>query len=127
MKKLTLALLCIVGLAACSQNTLDPRVTRVGKSGDISITDLRSAISPTNQLLIAQGIFHNTGKRAQTGFYRCQFYDANKMQVGDPQVWQPITIYPNEDQAIKCMATQLEAVDFKIVFSSDGKNVSVIK
>ena len=47
-----------------------------------------------------------------------QFYDANKMQVGDPQQWQLVTIYPNEDQPVKCMATAVEATDFKIEFSN---------
>jgi uncharacterized protein YcfL len=127
MKKITLLCLFILGLTACSSNTLDQRVTRVGKEGDISITDLRSFVSPTNNLLTAQGIFHNRGKKIQTGFYRCQFYDTNGMRAGDSQVWQPITIYPNADDAVRCVATQLEAVDFKIEFSTDGKNVSILK
>ncbi len=106
-------------------NTLDQHMTRVGSMGDVSITDMRSQLR--NKLLVAQVTFHNNDSDAVTGFYRCQFFDTNGMQLGQPQSWQPVTIYPNEDQSIKCQATQIEATNFKAEFSSDGKNVSVQK
>jgi uncharacterized protein YcfL len=112
-------------LAACSTNTLDPHVTQVGRSGDLSIVDMRSQIG--NNLLLAQTTFHNDGSSTKMGYYRCQFYDTNKMQVGSVQIWQPVTIYPNEDQVVMCRATQLEATDFRIEFSADGKNVTMAK
>ena len=72
----------------------------------------------------AQDLGHGWSRAVCT---RCQFSDANKMAVGDAEVWQPITIYNNEDQPIKCMATQLEATDFKVEFSADAKNVNVFQ
>ena len=125
MKKWLLAGLGALSLIGCSSNKISEHSVQVGSMGDISITDMRSA--RVNGLLVAQAKFHNSGSSSQTGFYRCQFSDANKMAVGDAEVWQPITIYNNEDQPIKCMATQLEATDFKVEFSADTKNVSVFQ
>ena len=125
MIKLLLLVVALLGLISCSTNTLDPHMTQVGSTGSISIVDMRSQL--TNKLLLAQVTFHNTASSAKTGFYRCQFFDANKMSLDSPQPWQPITIYPNEDQSIKCMATQLQATNFKVEFSADGRNVSVQK
>lgn len=112
-------------LTACSSNTLDPHVTEVGRMGDLAIVDMRSQI--VNNLLVAQTTFHNEGSSTKMGYYRCQFYDTNKMQVGSVQIWQPVTIYPNEDQVVVCRATQLEATDFRVEFSADGKNVTLTK
>jgi uncharacterized protein YcfL len=131
MKKKVLINSILVGLTtfllvACSNNTLDPRLTEVSKSGDLSIIDMRSSIGPNN-LLVTQTTFHNEGSRAVTGFYRCQFYDPNKMMVGSVQVWQPVTIYPNEDQVVRCNANDIQATDFKVEFSADGSKVSVFK
>lgn len=113
----------LIFLAGCSTNTLDPHLNQVGDMGSISITDMRSQLK--NRLLVAQIMLHNNSGSAITGFYRCQFLDTNKMMLGSPQQWQSVTIYPNEDQAVKCMATQLEATNFKVQFSTDGQNVSV--
>ena len=124
MKKQIMLVMAIVSLMGCT-NSIDQHSVQVGKMGDMSITDMRSAV--VNNLLVAQTTFHNSGNQSKTGFYRCQFYDANKMQVGDVQLWQPITIYPNEDQVVKCMATQVEATEFKVEFSADGSNVSIYK
>lgn len=112
-------------LAGCSTNRIKDHVVEVGDMGNVSITNMTSM--RVNGLLVAQGYFHNSGSKAAQGYYRCQFYDANKMQVGDPEQWQLVTIYPNEDQPVKCMATQLEATDFKIEFSNDASNVTVYK
>ena len=125
MKKWLLAGFGALTLIGCSSNKISDHTVQVGSMEDISITDMRSV--RVNGLLVAQAKFHNSGSSAQTGFYRCQFSDANKMFVGDAEVWQPITIYQNEDQPIKCMATQLEATDFKVEFSADAKNVSVFQ
>ncbi len=123
MKRCSLILIALL-ITACSSNNIADHTTIIGRMDNISITDLRSAIGP-NQLLVAQATFHNDGNNPQNGYYRCQFFDVNKMQVGDPQPWQLITIYPGEDQTVKCLASQLEATNFKVEFSADGKNVSV--
>ena len=125
MKKFLAVSFTFLALTACSSNTLDSHVTQVGKMGDLSIVDMRSQI--INNLLVAQTTFHNDGSSTKMGYYRCQFYDTNKMQVGAVQIWQPVTIYPNEDQVVNCRATQLEATDFRIEFSADGKNVLMSK
>jgi hypothetical protein len=112
-------------LTACT-SPLEQRITTIVDPDDIEITDLRSAVGP-NKLLVAQVTFHNTSRSAVTGFYRCQFYDPNKMTVGDPQVWQSITVYPNEHQVAKCMANHIEATDFRVEYSEDGNKVSVTR
>lgn len=124
MRKLVLLAAAMLSLTGCT-NTLDQHVTEVGDSGSISITDMRSQVK--NQLLVAQTTFHNSDSSPVTGYYRCQFFDTNGMSLGNPQQWQPVTIYPNEDQSINCLSTQLEATNFKIEFSKDGTNVLVTK
>ena len=128
MKKIIIAkftaMICLcAALTACSTNTLDEHTAQVGKMGDMSIIDMRSAL--VSNLLVAQATLDNSGNKPVTGYYRCTFFDANKMQVGTAQIWQAVTIYPNDTQVVKCLATQLEATDFKVEFSADGKNVSV--
>jgi uncharacterized protein YcfL len=123
LTKLTVIMALCLALTACSNDTMDAHSAQVGRMGDMSIIDMRSAV--VNNLLVAQATLQNGGNKPVTGYYRCSFFDANKMQVGDTQIWQATTIYPNDTQAIKCMATQLEATDFKVEFSADGKNVSV--
>lgn len=125
MKKLVSFSLLALALSGCASNTLDQHVQSVGKMGDISIVDMRSQTPTSGGLLVAQTTFHNGSNSVKTGFYRCQFFDANQMALGDPQVWQQVSIYPNEDQIVRCMATQKEATDFKVEFSADGQNVSV--
>ncbi len=115
----------LLALAGCSTNTVNQHMVGVGEMDGVSIVDMRSAV--VNNLLVAQSSFHNSRSSSVTGYYRCQFYDANKMQIGQVQIWQPVTIYPNEDQAVKCMATQTEATDFKVEFSTDGNNVSIYR
>ncbi len=122
MKKFILSGL-ILSIVACSTNKISDHTVQVGDMGDVKITKMTSM--RVNNLLVAQGYFHNTGSKAAQGYYRCQFFDANKMQVGDAQQWQLVTIYPNEDQPVKCMATELEATDFKIEFSNNASNVTV--
>ena len=123
MKKLTIAtLLATILISGCSTNKIKDHTVEVGDMGDVSITNMTSM--RVNNLLVSQGYFHNSGKKPAQGYYRCQFYDANKMLVGDPQQWQLITIYQKEDQVVKCMATQLEATDFKIEFSNNASNVT---
>lgn len=127
MKKLLISVLAAgtIVTIGCSTNRIKDHVTEVGDMGNVKITGMSSM--KVNNLLVAQGYFHNTGSKAAQGYYRCQFYDANKMQVGEPEQWQLVTIYPNEDQAVKCMATQLEATDFKIEFSNNASNVTLYK
>jgi hypothetical protein len=67
MKKIVLFSLAFLILSGCTQNTLDRHVIRVGKMGDISITDLRSAL--VNNLLVAQGTFYNMGSTSLAAHY----------------------------------------------------------
>ena len=122
MKKL----LCLIGalsLVACGTSQINQHSTMVGDSGDISIKDIRSMVG-ANGLLIAQANFYNSGSKAVTGFYRCKFTGAQGMSVGDDDLWQPVTIYQNATQPVKCLATQTEATNFVVEFSADKKNVS---
>jgi uncharacterized protein YcfL len=122
MKKLFLLIGCL-SVVACSTNGINEHSTMVGDSGNISIKSIPSIIAP-NGLLVAQANFYNSGSKAVTGFYRCKFMDAQGMNVGDDDIWQPVTIYPNATQAVKCLATQKEATNFVVEFSADKSNVS---
>lgn len=123
INKIGAGIVILLGLSGCASNRIKDHIVEVGDMGSVKITQMTSM--RVNELLVAQGYFHNGGDKAAQGYYRCQFYDANKMQVGDPQPWQLVTIYPNEDQPLKCLATELEATDFKIEFSNDASNVTV--
>lgn len=111
-------------LNACSTNKIKNQVEVIGNSlGDIKIKDLRSM--QINGLLMAQGTFHNDGSKPINGYYRCKFLDATNFQVGENQVWQLLTIYPNQDESFRCQATDTNAVDFKIEFSNNAENVTI--
>lgn len=124
MQKLILAGLSLGVLFGCASDG-SSHVTSVGSMGNIEIVkgSVRS-IRNTNNLMTAQAILHNGGSSNITGFYRCKFFDANQMQFGKDQVWVPVSIYQNADQAITCMANNPEITDFKFEFSADGKNIS---
>jgi uncharacterized protein YcfL len=125
MKKYLSAIFLVLTLSSCSTNKISEHSILMGDTSDITINDMRSSIS--NGLLLAQANFYNAKSSAVTGYYRCIFFDANKMTIGDPQIWQAVTIYPNETQSIKCAATDVEATSFKVEFSGDAKTVSVFK
>ena len=125
MKKLIINLALIGGLlGGCASNKIKDQVEVIGDSlGTIKIQDLRSM--QVNGLLVAQGTFHNDGSKAVNGYYRCKFLDATNFQVGDDQAWDLLTVYPNQDKAFKCQATDTNATNFKIEFSNNAENVTV--
>ncbi len=125
MKKTFLLAGLVIGLlSACSTNKIKDQVEVIGDSlGDIQIKDLRSM--QINGLLMAQGTFFNKGSKAVNGYYRCKFLDATNFQVGDDQVWQLLTVYPNQNESFKCNATDTNATNFKIEFSNNAENVTV--
>lgn len=128
MKKLLLPIaLSISVLAGCATSSGNSRVTNIGSMGDISIVPKSVKSQRVNNLLVAQAVFHNSGSSNITGFYRCRFFDANQMQISGDQVWQPVTIYQNSEQPVKCMATDVEATDFKFEFSADGSKVTALQ
>ena len=118
-------LLLAIGLMYGCASSNDARVSAIGDLGDISIVpgSIQQRMG-TNSLLQAQAVLHNNGSKAITGFYRCKFTTPSGMQVGDDQIWQQVTIYPNSDQGVKCLATDREATKFTLEFSADGKNVN---
>lgn len=120
-----LAPLFLLGLlAGCATDLIKDHVEIIGDSlGDVEIRDMRSM--RVNDLLVAQGTFFNTGKKAAQGYYRCKFLDTQDFQVGEDQTFQLITIYPNQGQKFKCQSTNLSATNFKIEFSNNAKNVTV--
>ncbi len=111
-------------IISCASNKIKDQVEIVGNSlGGVEIKDLRSM--QINNLLVAQGTFHNNNKKVINAYYRCKFFDATNFQVGDDQVWQLLTIYSNQDQAFKCQAIDSNAVNFKIEFSNNAENVTI--
>lgn len=126
MKQYIFAGVLIAALAACSTPQIKDQVEIVGGDmGDVQIKDLRSM--RVNDLLFAEGKFLNDGSKPAQGYYRCKFLDATNFQVGDDQTWQLVTIYPNQNQAFKCQATNKEATNFKIEFSNNASNVTIYK
>lgn len=124
-KCFTSALCCaLLLLTSCASEKIKDHVEIIGKElGDVKIQDLRSM--RINDLLTAQGMFYNKGNKPVQGYYRCKFLDTNNFQVGADQTWQLVTIYPDQSQAFKCQAINLEATDFKIEFSNNAENVTV--
>lgn len=127
MKKLLILGASVGLLFGCASNS-DPHVNPIGSMGNISIVPGSIKSAPNlNGLLVAQATLHNSGSSSVTGFYRCKFSDLNGMQVGNDQVWQQVTIYPNANQAVKCMATEKETANFQLEFSADEQNVNAIQ
>lgn len=124
MKKLIITSLSLGMLFGCASSG-NSKLTSIGSMGNIEIVQgsMRS-IRNANGLITAQAVLHNNGSSTVSAFYRCKFFDTNQMQVGDDQVWMPVSIYQNSDQGIKCMANTAEATDFKFEFSADAKNVN---
>ena len=125
MKKIILSLIAITTLVSgCATHKIKDQIEVIGNSlGDVEIKDLRSM--QVNGLLVAQGTFYNDGDKAVNGYYRCKFLDASNFQVGDDNVWELLTIYPNQNKAFKCQSTETNAIDFKIEFSNNAQNVTI--
>ncbi len=110
---------------SCSSTQTNSHVNIIGhKYGDISISDMRSQVNP-NKLIVGQAVLTNTGSDVINGYYRCQFLDANGFIVGETQIWQMVAVYPNSEQAVKCLATDPTASSFKLEFSIDGTKVLI--
>jgi uncharacterized protein YcfL len=127
MKKLFIYSMILGLLSSCATNKIKDHLEVVGDGdlGDIAIKDMRS--QQINGKLMAQGTFKNNSSKPTNAYYRCKFLDATGFQVGEDQVWQLVTLYGNGSSAFKCQATDYNAVNFKIEFSSSENNVTVYK
>ncbi|MDD3265811.1 MAG: YcfL family protein [Burkholderiales bacterium] len=125
MKRIIIVLASVGLLASCATGTND-RVVNVSSNPNVFVVSGSVKSQRVNGLLKSQAVLHNSNRSAINGFYRCKFSDANGMQVGDDQIWQSVTLYPNADQTIGCRASDIEATDFKVEFSADGKTVTAL-
>lgn len=127
MKKVIIYSLVLEIICACATNRIKDHLEVIGDGnlGDIAVKDLRS--QQINGKLVAQGVFKNNSSKSTNAYYRCKFLDATGFQVGEDQVWQLVTLYANGSSSFKCQATDYNATNFKIEFSSSENNVTVYK
>lgn len=126
--RLILLMMSIVLLNACSSNKAKNQV--LGKNVDnvkvVGLTSMR-----VNNLLNAKGYLHNIGNSTAQVYYRCLFFDVNQVPLGEPSAWKFATVYsPDyiyEDVSIKCQATDVNAMDFKIELSNSSSAITVYK
>ena len=134
MRKITLiSLVLALGLSACaSQPTIKSKTETIGDVDNLKVVDMRSGLSSSTDssaggLLTVQAGIKNEDSVMRSVYYRCNFYDGNKFQVGQDGQWIPVIIYGGQTKAIQCLATTPEAVDFKIELSSTGTTVQLYK
>lgn len=129
MKKILIAALGLgtLFIAGCSTNQVKNQV--IGNMGDVKVVRMTSM--RVNDLLVAQGYFHNVGTKPAQGYYRCLFFDVNKLPIGEVAAWKFVTVNVTDDAygdtAVKCSASDVEAVDFKIEFSNTASTVTLYK
>ena len=127
------SLVLAIGLASCaSQPTIKSKTETIGDVDNLKIVDMRSGLSSATDssvggLLTVQAGVKNEDSVMRSVYYRCNFFDGNKFQVGPDGQWIPVIIYGGQTKAIQCLATTSEAVDFKIELSSTGTTVQLYK
>ncbi|MBC3863129.1 YcfL family protein [Undibacterium jejuense] len=85
----------------------------------VQVTDLRS--QKRNDVLVVQAEMYNTTVNDVRVYYRFRWTDAGGMQVGDGEVWKPLTVLGKQSQLIKGTAYGPQAVDFKIEMSAEPR------
>jgi uncharacterized protein YcfL len=81
--------------------------------------DLRS--QRRNDVLVVQAEITNTQTSDLRLYYRFRWTDVNGMQVGDGEVWKPLTFLGLQSQFIKGTAYGPQATDFLIEMSAEPR------
>lgn len=119
---------CSLALAGVAVQAQVPPAVSAGMAskllirGDLQglqMIDLRS--QRRNDVLVVQAEVMNR----QTGdvrlYYRFRWTDANGMQVGDGEVWKPLTFLGLQSQFLKGTAYGPQATDFLIEMSAEPR------
>lgn len=85
----------------------------------VQVTDLRS--QRRNDVMVVQAEMFNTTVRDVRVYYRFRWTDAAGMQVGDGEVWKPLTILGKQSQMVKGTGYGPQATDFKIEMSAEPR------
>ncbi|MFZ6675288.1 YcfL family protein [Undibacterium sp. Xuan67W] len=90
-----------------------------GELQGLQVVDLRS--QRKNDVMVVQAEVTNTDVKDLRLYYRFRWTDAAGMQVGDGEVWKPMTFLGKQTQFIKSTAYGPQATDFKIEMSSEPR------
>ncbi|MCU6435127.1 YcfL family protein [Undibacterium sp. Jales W-56] len=90
-----------------------------GELQGLQVVDLRS--QRKNDVMVVQAEVTNTDVKDLRLYYRFRWTDAAGMQVGDGEVWKPLTFLGKQSQFIKGTAYGPQATDFKIEMSSEPR------
>lgn len=109
--------LAILGLMVFSFNafaqTMESKIERLGDLPSIQVKALRSATK--GRLMMVQASIENVQPVPISMTYRFKWLDANGFTVGEEETWTPTQIQAKEVIQITGMATQADAVDFRLV------------
>lgn len=104
--------------AAASDGIAAKLIVR-GELEGLQTVDLRS--QRRNDMLVVQAEILNTENRDLRLYYRFRWLDAGGMQVGDGEVWKPLTFLGKQTQSIKGTAYGPQATDFRIEMSAEPR------
>lgn len=85
----------------------------------LQVVDLRA--QRRNDVLVVQAEVYNTQNHDSRLYYRFRWTDANGMQVGDGEVWKPMTFLGQQSQFLKGTAYGPQAADFMIEMSAEPR------
>lgn len=85
----------------------------------VQVTDLRS--QRKNDVMVVQAEMVNLTNYDVRVYYRFRWTDAAGMQVGDGEVWKPLTILGRQSQLVKGTAYGPQASDFRIEMSAEPR------
>ena len=111
MKQFLLALSILLLFACSSTPSIKEMTVRMGDTGSIEITDLRSIVR--NGLLTAQASLKNDSSSNLVA-YRFKWLGKNGMAVFDDEAWKPITISKGQTVNVIGIAPTPAAIDFRI-------------
>jgi uncharacterized protein YcfL len=109
-----LSIVGVVLLVSCS-SFIDKHSTRMGKTSDIKIEDMKKL--DRNGLLVAQATIRNKGNSKPVQ-YRFQWLGEKGEQVWNDEAWKPLVIPEGRTATIEGIAPTLDATDFKIELDS---------
>jgi len=110
---------CICGLSACATSPqIADQITTIGKPGNVEITNLTKLKDVTSGAWVIRWNFVATANTPEQIFWRCEFYDANNLMVGEAARYEEATIYPQQPSSHTCTYPTPAVVNFKISFQN---------
>lgn len=116
---LALAAACVCGQLAMAQSAPAPepgsaasKLMLRGEAYGVKIIDMRA--QKRSDILVVQTELLNTEKADRQVFWRYRWLDASGMQVGDGEVWKPLTLYGEQSQFLRGTAPGMNVVDFRL-------------